>query len=84
MRRTPAGTSVITCILEHSSKQFEAGLEREVTVELKTTAVGEIAEILASSFPGMEIHASGFLSAKSARNRTPILHLTEIDFLEGN
>jgi primosomal replication protein N len=84
MRRTPAGVPVLNCLLAHESKQFEAGLTRDVSVELQAVVVGELAAVLAAAAPGMKIRATGFLAAKSLRSRAPVLHLNKIEFLQGN
>jgi primosomal replication protein N len=84
LRRTPAGVPVASCGLTHESKQLEAGGAREVSVELQAVAVGELAGVLASASPGMRIRVAGFLAAKSLRSRSPVLHLSKIEFLEGN
>ena len=84
LRRTPAGVPIAACGLAHESKQDEAGMARDVSVELQAVAVGELASVLAGASPGMRIRATGFLAAKSLRSRTPVLHLSKIEFLEGN
>ncbi|MHB1375510.1 MAG: primosomal replication protein N [Thauera sp.] len=84
LRRTPAGIPVASCVLTHTSKQVEAGLTREVSVELQAVALGDLAAVLAAAVPGSALRASGFLAAKSLRSRTPVLHLNTIEFLEGN
>lgn len=83
LRRTPAGVPIAACGLAHESKQLEAGMSRDVSVELQAVAVGELASVLASASPGMKIRVTGFLAAKSLRSRTPVLHLSKIEFLEG-
>jgi len=84
LRRTPAGVQIAACGLAHESKQDEAGMARDVSVELQAVAVGELASVLAGASSGMRIRATGFLAAKSLRSRTPVLHLSKIEFLEGN
>ncbi|HRP75167.1 MAG TPA: primosomal replication protein N [Rhodocyclaceae bacterium] len=84
MRRTPAGVPVAECSLTHESTQVEAGLVRDVSVGLQAVAVGELASVLAAAVPGMRIRVTGFLAAKSLRSRSPVLHLSTIEFLEGN
>ncbi|NMG45857.1 primosomal replication protein N [Aromatoleum toluvorans] len=84
LRRTPAGVPIAACGLAHESKQIEAGLPRDVSVELQAVAVGDLAGVLASASPGMRIRVAGFLAAKSLRSRNPVLHLSKIEFLEGN
>ncbi|HRQ58166.1 MAG TPA: primosomal replication protein N [Azoarcus taiwanensis] len=83
LRRTPAGVPVAAATLHHVSRQVEAGLEREVSVELDAVAVGELAALLAAAPPGASVRVVGFLAAKSLRSRKPVLHLSEIEFLEG-
>lgn len=84
LRRTPAGVPVVECGLAHESKQPEAGVLRDVSVELRAVAVGELATVLAAAVPGMCIRVTGFFAAKSLRSRVPVLHLSKIEFLEGS
>jgi primosomal replication protein N len=84
LRRTPAGVIVAACSLAHESKQFEAGVVRNVVIELQAVALGELASVLAAAVPGMKIRVVGFLAAKSMRSRMPVLHLSKIEFLEGS
>ena len=83
LRRTPAGVPVMSCILAHESRQIEAGIEREVKLELPAMAIGELAQMLAAAAPGAKVSVSGFMAAKSARSRSPVLHLNIIEFMEG-
>lgn len=71
-------------MLAHESKQVEAGLTREVSVEVQAVALGDLAGVLAAAVPGCALRATGFLAAKSLRSRSPVLHLNTIEFLEGN
>jgi len=84
LRRTPAGVPVASCVLAHESKQIEAGLCRDVSVELQAVAVGDLAGVLAAVKPGAAVRIGGFLAARSLRSRSPVLHLNTIEFLEGN
>ncbi|ATE62371.1 primosomal replication protein N [Thauera sinica] len=84
LRRTPAGVPVANCVLAHESKQLEAGLSRDVSVELQAVAVGDLAGVLAAASPGVAVKITGFLAAKSLRSRSPVVHLNTIEFLEGN
>jgi primosomal replication protein N len=83
LRHTPAGVPVAGCCLQHESRQREAGLVRDVAVQLQAVALGELAAILAAAKPGMALRVTGFLAAKSLRSRVPMLHLNKIEFLEG-
>ncbi len=84
LRRTPAGVPIASCVLAHESKQVEAGLTRDVSVELQAVAVGELAGVLAAALPGAVLRVSGFVAARSLRSRSPVVHLNTIEFLEGN
>jgi len=84
LRRTPAGVPIASCVLAHESKQIEAGLTRDVSVEVQAVAVGDLAGVLAAARPGAAVRLCGFLAARSLRSRSPVLHLNTIEFLEGN
>ena len=83
MRYTPAGIPMTSCLLGHESRQVENGIERNVMCELQTVALGELAKTLGGAAAGMNIEATGFLAAKSQRSKMPVLHLTNIKFVEG-
>lgn len=83
-RRTPAGIAVRNCILQHRSRQLEAGHWREVEVEVQAVVVGEMVARFEQLGPGSRVQVAGFLAARSMRTKTPVLHLTEIEFIEGN
>ena len=70
LRRTPAGIPVASCVLAHESKQVEAGLVREVSVEVQAVALGDLAAVLAGGGSWDALRATGFLAAKSLRSRT--------------
>lgn len=83
MRYTPAGVPLINCILGHASRQIENGLERDVECELPAVAIGDMAKQLAIAACGWKLEATGFLAARSKRSKAPVLHITNIKFLEG-
>ncbi|HQU88544.1 MAG TPA: primosomal replication protein N [Denitromonas sp.] len=84
MRYTPAGVPMVGFVLGHESRQVENGIERSVLCELQGVALGDIAKTLSSAVAGMEMEATGFLAAKNQRSKMPVLHLTNIKFVEGN
>ncbi len=84
LRRTPAGVPIASCVLAHESKQVEAGVTRDVSVEMQALVVGDLAAVLAAAAPGVALRVTGFIAAKSLRSRSPVLHLNTIEFLEGN
>ena len=84
MRFTPAGIAVIEFKLQHESEQEEAGKTRKVQVEMPAIAFEAQARLIAGSKLGREARFGGFLAAKSRRSKRLVLHLTNIEFVEGD
>lgn len=84
MRRTPAGVPVIEFSLGHVSEQEEAGSPRRVELEMACVALGSPAGLLEAARLGDALNITGFLAAKSLKSRSPVLHVKEIEFQEGN
>jgi primosomal replication protein N len=84
LRHTPAGVPVVEFRLRHESERAEAGTSRRVEAEIEAVAFEAQARLLAASGAGRALKAEGFLCAKSARSRKPVLHVTNIEFVEGN
>jgi primosomal replication protein N len=82
LRHTPAGVPVIEFRISHASEQMEAGLPRQVDCELACVAVGTVALLLKDAAPGTALKVEGFLAARSLRQKTPVLHVTAIEFEE--
>jgi primosomal replication protein N len=82
LRYTPAGVPVIEFRIDHASEQIEAEVPRRVECELACVAVGAPALLLKEAQPGMGITAYGFLAARSLKQKTPVLHVTTIEFAE--
>jgi len=83
LRYSPGGVPVLACSVEHRSTQIEAGLAREVSLEMQAVAVGEKAPLMAAARLGSTVRLVGFLAARSLRSRAPVLHIEIIEFLEG-
>ena len=47
-------------------------------------ALGDTALLLKEAKPGDCVSLTGFLAAKSVKNRNVVLHVNRIEFLEGN
>ncbi len=45
-------------------------------------ALGTTALLLKEAQPGTELTARGFLAARSLKQRTPVLHVTMVEFAE--
>jgi primosomal replication protein N len=84
LRHTPAGIAIVEFVLEHESTQAEAGAERMVRLEMSCIAVEEIARVVSASPLGGRVQAAGFLAPKARSSRTPVLHVTDIEFKEGD
>jgi primosomal replication protein N len=83
LRHTPAGVPVLNIVLRHESRQEEAGAQRLVTCEMQAVVLGREGELVAAAPLGSGLELTGFLAAKSLRNRQTVLHVTHIEFLEG-
>ena len=70
--------------LEHESRQEEAGASRAVRAEMSAVAFEAQARLLAAAQPGSRLKLQGFLSAKSKRSKKLVLHVTNVDFIEGD
>ena len=84
LRWTPARLPVLELRIEHLSRQMEVGAEREVVCELAVRALGPAAQQLEVVALGTRLMIEGFIAAKSAKNRAPVLHIRTFELLEGN
>ena len=84
LRYTPAGVPVVEFRLAHESERAEAGTARKVNAEIDAVAFEAQARLLATSALGRALKAEGFLCAKNRRSKKPVLHVTNIEFMEGN
>ncbi len=84
LRYTPAGIPVTEALLQHVSQQVEANMARQVEFEMAVIALGESARWLQAAPLGGAVKVTGFLTAKSRNSRTTVLHVSTIEFLEGN
>ena len=83
LRHTPAGVAALEFKLAHESEQDEAGGRRKVQAELGAVAFESQARLLAGRPLGSSVRVLGFLSAKSKRAKKLVLHVTTIEFVEG-
>ena len=84
LRHTPAGVPVVEFRLRHESERAEAGAKRKVNAEIDAVAFEAQARLLAASALGRALKAEGFLCAKNRQSKKPVLHVTNIEFMEGN
>jgi len=83
LRYTPAGVPVLAFSVKHESRQSEAGADREVGMEVACIAVEDEAKAIAAAPLGIGVKLAGFLAPKGKQSRQLVLHVNEIEFLEG-
>ncbi len=76
LRYTPAGVPAIDFVVEHSSLQLEAGVERRVTCRIAAVAIGETAAGIDTWKTNRMIRVTGFLTHRSMNDRQLVLHAT--------
>ena len=74
MRYTPAGLPALDLRLEHASHIEEAGQQRQVKTNVKTVALGSVAERLVQQPLGSEWQFTGFL-ASPRNSKNVVLHI---------
>lgn len=84
LRYTPAGVPAFDFQLQHVSRQFEAGSEREVECRLKAIAFGEVARQLSRVTEETPIACEGFITARRRGSAQIDMHVTEFKIVEGN
>ncbi len=83
LRYTPAGVPAVEFRICHESSKLEAGSERRVRAEIAALAFDKVARQVATAGLGSALKAQGFLAAKSRRSAKIVLHVTNIEFMEG-
>ena len=83
LRHTPAGVAALEFKLAHESEQREADGSRKVEAEIGAVAFEVQARLIAARPLGSEVKLQGFLSAKSKRSKRLVLHVTDVQFVEG-
>ena len=69
--------------LGHESQQDEAGARRSIQAEVSAIAFEAHARLLSGMPLGSPVRLEGFLGAKSKRSKRLVLHVTNIEFIEG-
>ena len=83
LRYTPAGIPAVEFRLLHESEQQEAGGSRKIEAEIGAIAFDAQARLLSGRPLGCQAKFQGFLSAKSKKSKKLVLHVTNIEFIEG-
>ena len=69
--------------LGHESEQDEASGKRTIQAEVAAIAFETQARLIAAAQLGTNLKVQGFLGAKSKRSKKLVLHVTQIEFIEG-
>ncbi len=78
LRYTPAGLPALDLSLKHESQVTQDSQPRQVSIEIKARAIGEITQRVAGLAIGSTHGFAGFLG--SQRNgRGVVFHITELD-----
>jgi primosomal replication protein N len=83
LRYTPTGVAAVEFRLGHESEQDEAGGKRTIQAEVSAIAFETQAKLLAGRPLGSPVKIHGFLGAKSKRSKKLVVHVTNIEFIEG-
>jgi primosomal replication protein N len=83
LRYTPAGIAAVEFKLRHESELDEAGKSRKVEAEIAGIAFETQAKLLANMKLNSGLKLQGFLAAKSKRSKKLVLHVTNVEFIEG-
>ena len=83
LRHTPAGVPVIEFRIAHQSESPEAGGRRKVRAEVPALAFESTARLIATQALGTRIKASGFLCERSRRSKALVMHVNDIEFMQG-
>ena len=70
--------------IEHESEQDEAGGRRKVQAQLGAVAFDSQARLMAGAKLGVQARFQGFLAAKGKRSQRLVLHVTKVEFVEGD
>jgi len=78
VRYTPAGLPACDFSLKHESQVTEAGQPRQVSMEMRAVAIGEITQRLVGLEIGSVGTFAGFLT-NQRNGRGTVLHVTEFE-----
>jgi len=79
LRYTPAGIPIVSAKLSHNSEQIEAGILRQVELEIAAVAAGEISGRFNRAELGVVIRFTGFLARKNRNSRSLVFHITDFE-----
>lgn len=78
IRFTPAGQQILECQLMHFGTVVEAGIEREVTLNLLAIVMGSEVQTLEFIAVGETRNFQGFMAHQNIRRQALVFHITQI------
>ncbi len=79
LRFTPAGIPIVSVVLQHTSEQIEAGMQRKVNCEINAMIMGELTKLNIQI--GSQMIATGFLAKRSLKSTQLVMHINHIEQL---
>ncbi|HJV50174.1 MAG TPA: primosomal replication protein N [Noviherbaspirillum sp.] len=79
VRYTPAGIPIVAARLSHQSEQIEAGIPRQVELEIAALAAGEISGRFNRAELGVAYRFIGFLARKNRNSKSLVFHITDFE-----
>ncbi len=82
LRYTPAGMPVTEAVFSHEGEVSEAGVVRQLSIEVDTLTLGALAQRVQALELGTRIKLTGFLAPRSRRSRKLRIHITDFELGE--
>jgi primosomal replication protein N len=79
LRYTPAGIPIVSAKLSHNSEQIEAGIPRQIELEIVAVAAGEISGRFNRAELGVAYRFTGFLARKNRNSKSLVFHIADFE-----
>ncbi len=79
LRYTPAGLPVTEAVFSHEGEVTEAGVIRQLNIEVETITLGALAQRVQALALGTPVKLTGFLAPRSRRSRKLRIHITDFE-----
>ncbi len=79
LRYTPAGMPVTEAVFSHEGEVTEAGVVRQLNIEVETITLGALAQRVQALALGTPVKLTGFLAPRSRRSRKLRIHITDFE-----
>ncbi|KIF80758.1 primosomal replication protein N [Noviherbaspirillum autotrophicum] len=79
LRYTPAGIPIVSATLSHRSEQIEAGIKRQIELEVAAIAAGEISGRVNRAELGVAYRFTGFLARKNRNSKGLVFHIADFE-----